>query len=127
MRQRLTDAERAERKRALWAGETRLQYNPDEEGYGSPDQWRRIFSERLGLAAAKEKVGQLSPRGILGLSEERVYNIAAWKILKTAYRKLAMIFHPDIPATGNADKFKQIQGAYEILEDEFKRHGVDAR
>jgi hypothetical protein len=127
MRTRLTPEERAERKRALWAGVTRLTYNPEEEGYGSPELWRRIFSERMGLDAAKAKVGKKSPRGILGLSEDRIWTADAWKILKKAYRKLAMQFHPDNQETGNEEQFKTIQAAYEILEDEFKRHGVDAR
>jgi hypothetical protein len=129
MRTRLTDEQRAERKRALWAGETRLQYNPDEEGYGSPELWRRLFSERMGLDAARAHVGKKSPRSILGLSEDRTYTMDAWKILKSAYRKLAFKFHPDYnPGNKEAeDMFKQIQGAYELLEDEFNRHGVKAR
>lgn len=117
----------AARKAATWGGETRLKYNPDEEGYGSPELWRRLFSERMGLDAAKAKVGKKSSRGILGLGEERIYTDTAWKILKSAYRKLAMQFHPDNQTTGDAEKFKEIQAAYEILEDEFNRHGVDAR
>jgi DnaJ domain len=117
----------AARKAATWGGETRLKYNPDEEGYGSPELWRRIFSERMGLDAARANVGKQSPRAILGLGEERTYTMDAWKILKSAYRKLAMKFHPDNQDTGDSDRFKKIQGAYEILEDEFQRHGVDAR
>lgn len=122
------DRRAAARKAATWGGKTRLSYNPEEEGYGSPELWRRIFSERMGLGAAHERVGKKSPRSILGLSEDRTYTDAAWKILKTAYRKLAMMFHPDNQTTGDAEKFKTVQGAYEILEDEFQRHGVeDAR
>jgi hypothetical protein len=117
----------AARKAATWGGETRLSYNPDEEGYGSPELWRRLFSERMGLDAARATVGKESPRSILGLDEIRTYTLAAWKILKTAYRKLAMTYHPDNQTTGDSERFKKIQGAYEILEDEFQRHGVDAR
>ena len=129
MRTRLTDAERKAKKDALWAGETRLKYNPQEDGYGSPELWRKLFSARLGLDAARERVGKKSPRGILGLSEDRIYTDAAWKILKSAYRKLAFQFHPDYnPGDASAEtKFKDVQGAYEILEDEFQRHGIDAR
>jgi DnaJ family protein B protein 4 len=34
--------------------------------------------------------------------------------VKKAYRKLALRLHPDKP-TGNAEEFKKIQGAYDIL------------
>jgi hypothetical protein len=123
------DRRAAERKAATWGGKTRLTYNPDEEGYGSPELWRRLFSERMGLDAARATVGKKSPRAILGLDEVRIYTQAAWDVLKSAFRKLAFKFHPDYnPGSDTAEAmFKEIRGAYEILEDEFKRHGVDAR
>ena len=47
--------------------------------------------------------------------------------IKTAYRKLAMQWHPD-KNQGNAEataKFKDISAAYEILGDESKRREYD--
>lgn len=44
--------------------------------------------------------------------------------VKKAYRKLALRLHPDKP-TGDAEKFKEIQGAYDILSDPQKRQNFD--
>lgn len=46
--------------------------------------------------------------------------------LKRAYRKLAREFHPDVnPAPEAAEKFKEINAAFEVLSDPQKRQIVD--
>ena len=45
--------------------------------------------------------------------------------IKSAYRKLAKTYHPDNHETGNADKFKEVQEAYDILYDDQKRSAYD--
>ena len=48
---------------------------------------------------------------------------AGGDVLKTAYRKLAMRFHPDKnPGDHTAEvKFKEISEAYDVLKDDQKR------
>ena len=44
--------------------------------------------------------------------------------IKKAYRKLAHQYHPD-KASGNEDKFKEINEAYQVLSDDKKRRHFD--
>lgn len=46
--------------------------------------------------------------------------------LKKAYKKKAMLYHPDRKKTGNEEKFKEISEAYDVLSDETKRQVYDA-
>ena len=45
--------------------------------------------------------------------------------IKSAYRKLAKKYHPDNHETGDAEKFKEVQEAYDILFDDQKRSAYD--
>jgi DnaJ-class molecular chaperone len=86
-------------------------YDPSTEGYGSSFDWKQAFKYRLGPEEAKRAVGNNSPRGILGVSIT-----ATWDEIKSAYRKLVMKHHPD--KGGKPETFREIQGAYEILESQ---------
>lgn len=46
--------------------------------------------------------------------------------IKKAFRKLSLKYHPDKP-TGNADKFKEINEAYQTLSDDNKKRMYDMR
>lgn len=58
---------------------------------------------------------------VLGVSEH-----ASLDEIKSAYRKLARIYHPDVAKTKEAEeKFKEINRAYETLSDSLKRADYD--
>ena len=47
--------------------------------------------------------------------------------IKSAYRKLARKYHPDVNKTKEAEeKFKEINEAYEVLGDKAKRQRYDS-
>lgn len=92
-------------------------YNPKKEGYGNPSQWTQAFNARMGFDEAKKTLGSKDPFEVLGLQSN-----ATWDEIKSAYRKLAMKYHPD-RNPGDlevVEKFKEVQAAYEILEE---KHG----
>ncbi|MDO5681883.1 MAG: DnaJ domain-containing protein, partial [Propionibacteriaceae bacterium] len=58
---------------------------------------------------------------LLGVSRD-----ASAEQIKKAYRRKAMQYHPDVATEdGAAEKFKEIQEAYEVLSDERKRSIFD--
>lgn len=57
---------------------------------------------------------------VLGISKS-----ASKDEIKSAYRKLAKVYHPDNKETGDEAKFKEIQEAYDVLYDEKKRGMYD--
>ena len=59
--------------------------------------------------------------GILGVKRE-----ASGDEIKTAYRRLARKFHPDVSKEKDAEeKFKEVSEAYETLRDKDKRAAYD--
>ncbi len=62
------------------------------------------------------------PYGVLGVART-----ATAEEIRTAYRKLARKYHPDINPGDKAaeDQFKQVAAAYDVLSDEQKRKNFD--
>ena len=61
-----------------------------------------------------------NPYEILGISKS-----ATIDEIKTQFRKLALIYHPDKNGSSGNEKFKEISNAYEILSDSKKRQSYD--
>lgn len=61
----------------------------------------------------------MNPYEVLGLAKS-----ADGRAVKAAYRKLSAIHHPD-KATGDVNRFREIQAAYEVLVDPVKRKRFD--
>jgi molecular chaperone DnaJ len=57
---------------------------------------------------------------ILGIQVE-----ATLEQIKSAYRRLARQFHPDMKDTSDIERFREIQEAYEVLSDGEKRRAYD--
>ncbi|KAI9101538.1 hypothetical protein K1719_023782 [Acacia pycnantha] len=56
----------------------------------------------------------------------KVSNNASLQEIKSAYRKLARKYHPDMnKSPGAEEKFKEISAAYEVLSDDEKRSSYD--
>ena len=66
------------------------------------------------------------------------YNINYYEILeidknatdidiKSQFKKLSKIYHPDVKSTGNEHKFKEINNAYGILSDSNSKQEYDTR
>lgn len=65
-------------------------YDPKAEGFGSPSDWKKAFKQRMSTDEAKRIVKDQSPFEIL-----EVESGSAFDIIKRAFRKLAMLHHPD--------------------------------
>lgn len=89
-------------------------YNPEEEGYGNPHQWKSGFYKRMSKEEAEEILNEDSPYTILGVKFG-----ATKEQIKSAYRKLAVKWHPD-HNLGNEENckimFQKINASYTILK-----------
>lgn len=80
-------------------------------GFGDETQWKEAFKERMGYGEAKVILSSDDPYSILGLAFG-----ATLAEIKTAYRKLAMKYHPDKNLDcDTTEKMQKIIAAYTIL------------
>ena len=86
-------------------------YGTYEGERGNPRQWREGFFKRFTSDQIETILGEKTPYSILGISE----NVSDSQI-KSAYRKLMLIYHPDKP-TGDRVKCDEIMAAYQKLID----------
>lgn len=85
-------------------------YDPMVEGYGSPDQWRAAFEERL--RPKSDSMTEKDALEILGLTSP-----ASADEIKRAYRSKIHQWHPDKHSnSGQATEMTaKIRDAYDIL------------
>jgi DnaJ-class molecular chaperone len=90
----------------------------DTTGRGNPRQWRGAFHAAMGLDEARARLGDRSPWEILGVS----LNASAVEV-RSAYRRLALQWHPDragqngLTEAEATERFKELTAAYTLLED----------
>lgn len=65
----------------------------------------------------------LDPKGYYALLDVKVD--AAPSDIVTAYRRQARLLHPDVPTTGNSDRFIAVKQAYDVLSDPDRRFAYD--
>ncbi len=110
------------RKKRPFKVDSRYHYDPDVEGFGTPDQWKAAFNERMGFEEAERVVRaqSRSPREILGVGLS-----ATWGEIAKAYRRKVVECHPDrIAITGMTaaeanEALKRVNAAYSLLAREF--------
>lgn len=84
-------------------------------GFGNSEDWKKSFNKRMSFDEAIEFLENKSPYAILGLKEN-----ATKAMIKTAFRKLAMKWHPDKNQGNEAEankKMQEILASYTILKN----------
>jgi DnaJ-class molecular chaperone len=83
------------------------------EGFGNAWEWRKNFNKRFSKEEADEILGSDDPYDILGIRRS-----ATLAEIKSAFRKLAKIWHPDLNPQRIEEataKMKKINAAYSRL------------
>lgn len=84
------------------------------EGFGSPDEWKQAFNKRMSMEDAVKILDDDDPYTILGVAMGDMFDV-----VKKAFRKLAMKFHPDKNPGKEKEmneKMRKIIAAYTIIK-----------
>ena len=93
-------------------------YDPKVEGYGSPEEWRSTFKERMSQEEATEYLKDNDPYKILNVKKDSPLDV-----IKKAFRKLALLWHPDKNPNNVKESTKRMQGiiaAYTVIMNKLK-------
>lgn len=86
-------------------------YNPEVEGYGNASSWKQAFNHRMGYEEARTILSNDDAYSILGIVVG-----ATLDEIKKAFRKMAMIWHPDRNKdVDTTAKMQKIIAAYTFL------------
>ena len=98
-------------KRNIWTDTTSPYGTYDDSlGRGNPAQWRATFNQRFTREEVVEILQADSPYALLGVADT-----ATEAEIKSAFRKLMMVHHPD--RGGNPEMARKIIAAYQHLTD----------
>lgn len=86
-------------------------YNPETEGYGTPNQWRHHFEKVMGIKEAEQILGKKSPLQILGFTATPTL-----KELNQRFRELIKTVHPD--TGGTVEQAQEVIAAYTKLKSQ---------
>lgn len=119
-RARLTEEERAERKRRAFAGAKFRQYDPNDGiGPGDPRQWRAAAGAAIGGDGFTLEASQPARRRNADLEMLNLTTMPTDKsALHRAYRLAQRLAHPD--AGGSDAKFIAVSEAYARLKAKLK-------
>ena len=93
-------------------------YDPEEEGYGNPYEWKKAFRERMNPDEASQILDEDDPYVILGIKKDPGKLKIPENELKKAYRALAIQWHPDKNPDKIAEataRMQKINAAYDLL------------
>ena len=99
-------------KRNIWTDPS--QYGTYEGPRGDPSEWAEAFKEAWNVRGAKNIIKEESAWTILG-----VVDGSDWNAIKTAFRKLMKIHHPD--HGGDTETCKKMIAAYTLLKEQFDK------
>lgn len=88
-------------------------YDTATEGYGDPTQWKQAFNQRMGYDEAATILGIEDPYTVLEIMVG-----SSLAEIKKAYRRMAMLWHPDKNKdTDTTEKMQKIIAAYTFLTE----------
>jgi DnaJ domain len=79
------------------------------ERWGAKHMITAMFT---GFRALPEKGSGIDPRQVLGISPDAVLSEV---LITGAFRSKSKIYHPDLPNTGDAEKWRQLREAHDML------------
>jgi hypothetical protein len=92
-------------------------YDPDEQGFGTPQMLREIFNQVMGEEVAQKILGQDAPIGILGFDAMPTFDE-----LKTRFRKLSLEEFPDKVKAAREKKGEKVTPQeWAALNDRFRK------
>jgi len=89
-------------------------YDPEVEGYGTPEKWRALFEKRVNFCILTEQDKKVNDDVLATLRE--VFKKKDKKALQKEYHKLMMKWHPDVEG-GSLVKAQLINDTYFELVD----------